>query len=174
VKDDAAPVDGPFMSLYQELRRLAHAQLRRGGAPTLNTTAVVHEAYLKLSAAEPRWNDRHHFLSLAARTMRQVIIDYARSQAAEKRGGDLVRVELTEQTPGVGVPLDELVSIGRGLELLEERDERLARVVEMRFFAGLTNAEIGDVLALSERSVEREWRRARAFLIASFAPGGGR
>jgi RNA polymerase sigma factor (TIGR02999 family) len=172
VTEAAAPVDGPFSSLYQELRRLAHAQLRRGGEPTLGTTAVVHEAYLKLAAAEPQWQDRNHFLSLAARTMRQVIVDYARSQAAEKRGGGLRRVELT-QAPGVAVPLDELLAIDRGLELLERNDERLARLVEMRFFAGLTNAEIGGVLSLSERSVEREWRRARAFLLATFAAGGG-
>ncbi len=168
----AAPVDVSFTLLYDELRRLAHAQLRRGGDPTLGTTAVVHEAYLKLSAADPHWQDRNHFLSLAARTMRQVVIDYARSQAAEKRGGGLCRVELSTDMPGLGVPLDELLEIDRGLALLERNDERLARLVEMRFFAGMTNAEIAGVLSLSERSVERDWRRARAFLLAALGPGG--
>jgi RNA polymerase sigma factor (TIGR02999 family) len=173
VSDDPAFVDGPFASLYDELRRLAHAQLWRGGkSPTLNTTAVVHEAYLKLSAAEPRWNDRTHFLAVAARVMRQVVIDYARSQGASKRGGDLLRVTMTDHAPQPLASLDDLLAIDRGMELLERTDERLARLVEMRFFAGLTNAEIAGVLALSERSVERDWRRARAFLLASVGDGG--
>jgi RNA polymerase sigma factor (TIGR02999 family) len=169
---DKPLMDGSFTLLYQELRRVAHAQLRRGGPLTLDTTAVVHEAYLKLSAGEPRWNDRRHFLSLAARAMRQVVVDYVRAQAAQKRGGELRRVELSEGMPQGGVPIDELLSIDSRLELLEKTDERLARLVEMRFFAGLSNAEIATVLCLSERSVERDWRRARAFLLVCLAPSG--
>jgi RNA polymerase sigma factor (TIGR02999 family) len=172
VSEDAAALDGPFNSLYQELRRLAHAQLRRGHVPTLSTTAVVHEAYLKLAAAEPRWGDRPHFLALAARVMRQVVIDYARTRSARKRGGDLRRVALAEQTPQAEPSIDDLLAIDAALVSLEKEDERLARLVELRFFAGLTHLEIAGVLALTERSVEREWRRARAFLLASLGPGG--
>jgi RNA polymerase sigma factor (TIGR02999 family) len=173
VSEDDAAVDGSFAVLYGELHRLAHGQLwRAGGAATLNTTAVVHEAYLKLSAAEPRWNDRSHFLATAARVMRQVIIDYARAQATGKRGGELARVTLPEDVAAATHSLDELLAVDAGMRLLEETDARLARLVELRFFAGLTNAEIADVLALSERSVERDWRRARAFLVANLDPGG--
>lgn len=170
MSEPAPPVDGLFASLYHELRRLAHAQVRGGAAPTLNTTALVHETYLKLAAADARWNDRTHFLSAAARAMRQVVIDYARTQGARKRGGDLVRVELAD-APGREVPLDELLAIESALAELEQNDGRLARLVEMRFFAGLSNLEIAAALSLSERSVERDWRRARAFLVASLTSG---
>ena len=167
---DAEPLDGSFAALYEELRRLAHGQLRRGGTrPTLSTTAVVHETYLKLAAASPHWQDHNHFLSLAARAMRQVVVDYARSQATVKRGSALHRVELSDTTPHGELPLDELLAIDRALERLEREDERLARMVELRFFAGLTHGEIASNLALSERSVERDWRRARAFLLATLA-----
>ncbi|HEV8632449.1 MAG TPA: ECF-type sigma factor [Thermoanaerobaculia bacterium] len=175
MRQDGTPVDGSFAVLYEELRRLAHGQLRRaGGRATLSTTAVVHETYLKLASASAQWQDHQHFLSLAARAMRQVVVDYARSQAATKRGGDLRRVELNDETPDGELPLEELLAIERGLQLLEREDERLAKVVELRFFAGLTHAEIATALAISERSVEREWRRARAFLLAALKaePGG--
>ena len=167
---DGTPVDGSFAVLYEELRRLAHGQLGRGGSrPTLSTTAVVHETYLKLAAASPHWQDHNHFLSLAVRAMRQVVVDYARARATVKRGGDLHRVELSDSTPQGELPLEELLAIERGLELLEQEDERLARLVELRFFAGLTHGEIATALALSERSVERDWRRARAFLLAALS-----
>jgi RNA polymerase sigma factor (TIGR02999 family) len=164
----SAPVDFSFAELYEELRRLAHAQLRRNVArPTLSTTAVVHEAYLKLAGAAARWESEQHFLSLAARAMRQVVVDYARAQATGKRGGGLHRVELADTPASAELPVDELLAIDRGLAELEQTDARLARLVELRFFAGLDNAEIATALALSERSVERDWRRARAFLLAA-------
>lgn len=173
VREDSGPVAGQFAALYEELHRLAHGQLwHAGGVPTLNTTAVVHEAYLKLSAAGPQWNDRSHFLAMAARVMRQVVIDYARSQATEKRGGQFERVTLSDEVSQASISIEELLAVDRGMELLERMDERLARLVELRFFAGLTNAEIAAVLALSESSVERDWRRARAVLVANLAPGG--
>jgi RNA polymerase sigma factor (TIGR02999 family) len=119
VSEDDAAVDGSFAVLYGELHRLAHGQLwRAGGAATLNTTAVVHEAYLKLSAAEPRWNDRSHFLATAARVMRQVIIDYARAQATGKRGGELARVTLPEDVAAATHSLDELLAVDAGMKLL--------------------------------------------------------
>jgi len=169
----SAPIDGSFAELYDELRRLAHGQLRRGGArPTLSTTAVVHEAYLKLAGAAPQWESHRHFLHLAARAMRQVIVDYARAQASGKRGGGMVRTDLADpQAPGE-LPIDELLAIENGLQQLERADRRLAEIVELRFFAGLTNGEIADALALSERSIERDWRRARVFLLATFRGPG--
>ena len=167
----ARPVRGSFAQLYEELRRLAHLQLRRSGPrPTLNTTALVHEAYLKLAGAAAEWSGEEHFLSLAARVMRQVLVDYARAQATEKRGGELRRVELVDPADGA-LPLDELLAIDDALQRLEQADPRLAQIVLLRFFAGLTHAEIADVLSLSERSVERDWRKARVFLLADL--GGG-
>jgi RNA polymerase sigma factor (TIGR02999 family) len=138
----------------------------------LSTTAVVHEAYLKLAGAQPRWEGDEHFLSLAARVMRQVVIDYARAQLTGKRGGDVQRVAFADEAGDRQVPIEELLAIDRGLEELEREDARLARIVTLRFFGGLTHAEIAEVLALSERSVDRDWRRARVFLLASIGGEG--
>jgi RNA polymerase sigma factor (TIGR02999 family) len=171
VSHENAPLDGSFGALYQELRRIAHAQLRRGDTPTLNTTAVVHEAYIKLSAAGPQFADRTHFLAMAARVMRQVVLDYIRLYAAQKRGGDFRRVTMTEEMPQLEASLEDLLAVNDALELLERTDERLARLVEMRFFAGLSDAEIAAALSLSPRSVSRDWRRARAFLQANLHRG---
>jgi RNA polymerase sigma factor (TIGR02999 family) len=165
-----APLRGNFAELYEELRRLAHAQLRRGGTrPTLNTTAVVHEAYLKLAGATARWEGEEHFLSLAARVMRQVVVDYARAQSADKRGGERRRVPLGDPATDTELPIEELLDIDRSLVDLEQLDERLARIVNLRFFAGLNHAEIATVLRLSERTIESDWRRARVFLLSSLA-----
>jgi RNA polymerase sigma factor (TIGR02999 family) len=166
--DSSAPIHGSFAELYEELRRLAHLQLRRSGPrPTLSTTAVVHEAYVKLAGAQPRWQGDEHFLSLAARVMRQVVVDYARAQLTDKRGGELHRVDLADADRDRQVPIEELLAIDRALAQLEREDSRLAEIVSLRFFAGLTHAEIAEVLALSERSIERDWRRARVFLLAT-------
>lgn len=166
-------VDGDFLALYQELRRVARAQLRRGGASlTLDTTAVVHEVYLRLAAASSRWRDSQHFLALAARAMRQVVVDHARARGAVKRGAGLQRVDASEDVAQPGLPLDELLAIEHGLRRLERSDPRGAQVVELRFFVGLSQAEIATVLGLSERSVERDWRRARAFLVADLTSAG--
>lgn len=158
--------------LYEQLHGLAHAQRRRWqGDATLNTTVLVHEAYLKLASAEsPDWKSRAHFLSVAARAMRQVLMDYARGKQALKRGGDRVRVTLEEQRldelgvrPGED-PSDAIVALEEALVRLEDRDRRQGRVVECRFFGGMTIRETAEALGVSTATVERDWAMAKAWL----------
>jgi len=163
-------LDGLFEMVYQELHALAHRQLASGGSgQTLGTTALVHEAYLKLvDAARVEYRDRRHFFALAARAMRQIVIDYARQAQARKRGGGMVRVVLDPSRVANGNPgtsAVELVALDEALTALEGLNERLARIVELRFFGGLSVEETGEVLELSPRTVKRDWRKARAFLF---------
>ncbi|HET9226228.1 MAG TPA: ECF-type sigma factor [Thermoanaerobaculia bacterium] len=164
--------DALFDRLYDQLHRLAHAQLAAHGKPgaTLNTTVLVHEAYLRLAGpAGIGAADRAHFFNLAARVMRHVIVDFARRRDADKRGGGAVKVELDEirelAGPEAALPA-ELLALDVALADLEQTSPDLARLVELRFFAGLGLEEIGDLLGRSERSLKRDWRRARAFLLA--------
>lgn len=152
--------------VYDDLRRIARRQLRRGGAGhTLDTTGLVHEAYLKLvDPAKVDWQDRGHFLAVSARAMRQVIIGYARKRSAEKRGGGERPVTLDEAQIAIDEQADRLLALDRALERLGERDERLARVVECRFFAGLSEEETAQALGVSLRTAQRDWMRARAWL----------
>jgi RNA polymerase sigma factor (TIGR02999 family) len=173
---DRAAYDALFAGVYRELHRLAHAQLAARGRPgdTLDTTALVHEAYLRL--AQPgnlSAEDRAHFFNLAARVMRHVVVDYARRRDAAKRSGEVVRIEIG----GPGEPAEadarlteDLLALDVSLERLEAESPRLARLVELRFFAGLSFAEIGEVQGLTERTAKRDWRKARAFLLADLAP----
>jgi RNA polymerase sigma factor (TIGR02999 family) len=157
-----------FAVLYQELRRLARAQLRRRGRrDSLATTGLVHEAYLKL-ADQTRLDlrDRGHFLALAARAMRQIVVDHARRRAAGKRGGAAVLATLDEDAVAAEARADEIVALDAALSRLEALDERLSRIVEMRFFGGLSVEETAQALGLSERTVKRDWQKARAFLYA--------
>jgi RNA polymerase sigma factor (TIGR02999 family) len=157
-----------FTLVYEELRRLARRQLARSaGIDTLSTTAVVHEVYLKLSA-EGQWTarDRSHFYALAARTMRHVLIDYARRGSRQKRGGHAVPISLDENI--IAMPVhgraDELCRLDEALTRLEQSEPDLARIVEWRFFGGLSVEEIASTLEVSSRTVKRHWRVARAFL----------
>ena len=154
--------------VYTELRELADGYLARERADhTLQPTALVHEAYLRLlgEGAEFTWNDRRHFLATAARAMRHLLVDHARTKRREKRGGRWNRVDLTH---AVGEAREEeavdLVALDEVLSELAELSERQARVVEMRFFAGMGEKSIAEVLEVSERTVERDWRHARAWL----------
>lgn len=155
-----------FELVYQELRRIARGQRRSAGSPvTLDTTALVHEVYLKLhDVAEARALDRAHFVSLAARAMRQVLVDHARRRGRLKRGGDFTITALAEQ---IGTPDDaiDLVALDDALERLGEIDGRAGQLVELHIFGGLGMAEIASMQNLTERTVFRDWRRARAFLI---------
>lgn len=152
--------------IYEELRRIAHFQLRRErSGHTLNTTALVHEAYLRLAdRSDTSWEDRTHFMALSARIMRHILIDYARKRNALKRGGDQVRVTFNDEFHGGDARMTQLIALDTALKQLAKQDERLARVVELRFFGGLKEVEIGDVLGISARTVRRDWRKARAWL----------
>lgn len=153
--------------VYDELRRIAHGHLRRqrpGG--TLDTTGLVHEAYLKLAeqtALDVR--DRGHFLAISARAMRQVLIDFARARTAGKRGGPQAqRVTLEDDLAAVESQAERLLDVDRALERLRAHSERLARVVECRYFAGFSEEETAEALGASLRTAQREWLRARAWL----------
>jgi RNA polymerase sigma factor (TIGR02999 family) len=162
-------VDRLYGLVYDRLRRIARGQL--GGSATgviLDTTALVHEAYLKLAAPdEPDWQDRGHFFAVAARAMRQIVVDHVRARQTDKRGGKAERVELRESRVAFpGRPVD-LLDLDRALARLELLDARLTRVVELRFFAGLTEPEIASALGVTDRTVRRDWIKARALLLSS-------
>lgn len=157
--------------VYDELRVMARRQLRhwRHGQ-TITTTALVHEAYLKLvDTGGATWADRSHFFSVAALAMRHILVDAARRRVAKKRGGDEVRIAFDEMRQG-GVGQDtearavEILAIDRALTCLQALDGRLSQLVELRFFAGLTEEETAEVMGTSERTVRRDWRKARSFL----------
>lgn len=153
--------------VYGELQRIAHRQLGRGrpGA-TLNTTALVHEAYLKLvDARHANWQDRAHFFAVSARAMRQILLNYARQSRAQKRGGEWRRITLDEVSLAPVQRAEVLLALDEGLTVLASIDGRMSRVVELRFFGGLTEREIGHVIGVSERTVRREWREAKAWLV---------
>ena len=162
-------LDQVLATLYQELHSMARRQLAGQHGHTLDATALVHEAYLKLIGRNTaQFDDRAHFFAYAASAMRSVVVDYARQRLAQKRGGDLHRVtELPEELEG-GLRLDEeTLGLDTALTRLANVDERLAHVVELRYFAGLSELEIATLLKRSERSIRRDWQKARVFLLAS-------
>lgn len=164
-----AAVDELFAATYRELRQLAHARLRGGGRNTvLDTTALVHESYLRLSRASAlEFPDRLRFLVYAGRVMRSIIIDMVRQRQAERHGGDVLHVTLTGKVlDSLGVPAGEetILRVHEALAELEKVDERMARVVEMRYFGGLTDAEVAAALKVTDRTVRRDWQQARLFL----------
>ncbi len=162
---DEAALNDLFPLVYAELRALAHRQLGREGRGTLNTTAVVHEAYLRLVGNDLAPEDRRHFFNLAARAMRHIIIDHARRHLAKKRGGGAPHSMLEENDVAVEARAEELIDLNSALERLGALDERLGHVVELRFFAGLSVEETASSLGVGERTVKRDWRKARAFLF---------
>src|SRR5260221_13228972 len=164
----------PRSTLFPYTTLFRSRQLRRGRpAETLGTTAVVHEAYLKLTQGRSlEIQDRGHFMSLAARAMRQVIVDVARRRQADKRGRAEPAEVLDENAIAADALADELVAIERSLSKLESLAPRLAPIVEWRFFGGLSEEEIGEVLGVTARTVRREWREARAFLYRDLVASG--
>ncbi len=165
----AAPesVQALFPALYNELRRLARSKLAGGGRHTLlDTHALVHEAFLRMqNGGGVSLNDREHFMAYAASTMRSVVIDFVRRRSAERRGGDVEHVTLdTRAAQVLGGNDDEILAVHEALQTLAEVDPRLVRVVEMRYFAGLNDLEIGAALGVTDRTVRRDWERARLLL----------
>ncbi len=169
---DASAMDRLMAVIYDELRAVARRQLRRRRpGQTLDSTALVHEAWLKLGgqAGGGAWQDRAHFLSVAGVAMRHILVDAARRRAASKRGGEDLRVTFDELRPARDAPeadafAVEVLDLDRALTALAALDERLGRLVELRFFAGLTEDEAAEALGTSGRTVRRDWRKARAFL----------
>ena len=166
---DNQAADALYGVLYDDLRRLARRQLGRQRDGTLDTVGVVNEAYLKLVGANG-FADRGHFFRLAARAMRQVVVDAARGRGRDKRGGGRARETLDEHHAVLDRQLDEVLAVNQALDRLEEADERLRRVVECRYFAGMTEPETAEALGVSERTVRRLWHEARARLRRELAP----
>jgi len=166
---DRDALDRVLATLYQELHQMARRQLAGQHGHTLDATALVHEAYLKLIGRhEARFDDRAHFFAYAASAMRSVVVDYARQRLAQKRGGDLHRVTELPENIESGLRLDEdTLALDIALTRLAAVDKRLAQVVELRYFAGLSELEIAALLDRSERSIRRDWQKARMYLLAS-------
>ena len=156
--------------VYHELERMARRQLagQRAGH-TLDTSALVHEAYLHLAGRDADWADRAHFFGVAAIAMRHILIDYARKRSAEKRGGGAALVTFDDGLMAGDGKADEVLALDEALTRFAARFERPARVVELSFFGGLTRAEVADVLGVSVPTVQRDWRFARAWLASSLA-----
>lgn len=163
---DRESLDGLMPLLYAELQAIAHRQLgRRGRGGSLSTTALVHEAYLKLvDQSQAQWRDRAHFLALAAVVMRHVLVNRAKARMAQKRGGDHLRITLDEQAIAADDQPAAMLQLNDALDQLALLEPRLARVVECRFFGGLTEEEIAEALAVTVRTVQRDWAKARMLL----------
>jgi RNA polymerase sigma factor (TIGR02999 family) len=158
-----------FGLLYQDLRRIARARLRQHRSMTLlDTTALLHESYLKLVGASGLpVEDRRHFFTYAATVMRSVIVDFARARSAERRGGEADHLALdTLLSAKLAAPETDVLRVHEALEVLAKADPRSAHIVELRYFGGLSDAEIGEALDLSERTVRRGWEKARLMLAA--------
>ncbi len=160
-------VDALVPLVYDELRKLAAYYLKseRQGH-TLQPTALVHEAFLKLVSQETEWQNRNHFFAIAANLMRRILVDYARGHTAAKRGGEVENVSLEDAFVFVKDRPAEMIALDEALEELAKVDERRAKVVELRFFGGLNNEEIADVLGVHSNTVLRDWNLARAWLRA--------
>src|SRR5690242_4251150 len=152
--------------VHEELRRIAHLHMKHERPDhTLGTTGLVHEAYLRLADQRlMQWQDRNHFFSMASRAMRQILVSYARRHRSAKRGGGATPVTLDDRVPGVEQRAEHLLALDEALTRLEQLEPRLGRVVECRFFGGLTEDETADVLGVTARTVRRDWVKARGYL----------
>lgn len=175
-RGESDAVDTLFAIVYGELHRLAQIHLRgeRAGH-TLNATALVNEACIKLlgQTSAGSLSDRQHFFAVASRVMRQILLDHARARLAQKRGGgQRMLVTLGDEVGDDGRDAENLIALNDALTQLSENSERLGRLVELRYFAGLSDVEIASILGVSTRTVQRDWRTARAFLSRELQAGG--
>jgi len=168
-RGEAGAQEELFAAAYGELHKLARSRLRHGGRSTvLDTTALVHESYLRfLSGNQLRAEDRHAFFAYASKVMRSVIVDSVRERRAERRGGDHERLTLSTQLlEGLAGPEEDVLRVNEALDLLAQAEPRLAKVVEMRYFGGYTEAEVAEALGVNDRTVTRDWEKARLLLAS--------
>jgi RNA polymerase sigma factor (TIGR02999 family) len=159
-----------FALVYAELRSCARRQLAGRRSPTLSTTALVHETFLKLvDRRQVQWADRKHFFAVASLAMRHILVDHARRRRTRRRGDGIVPDLLDESVVALDDRAEELLALDAALDRLKSMDERLSRVVELKFFGGLTFEAAAEVLDLSPRTIKREWRKARALLYEALA-----
>ena len=164
---DQQALDALMPLVYDELRRVAQHYLRRERSDhTLQSTALVHEAYLRLAGqSPPQWQNRAHFFGIAAHLMRQILVEHARGHGAAKRGGNALRLELDESLATVQQTDVDVIALDGALQQLSELDAQQGRIVELRFFAGLTIEDTSEVLGVSPATVKRDWVTARAWLF---------
>jgi RNA polymerase sigma factor (TIGR02999 family) len=156
--------------VYDELRKIASSYLsQERSGHTIQTSDLVHEAYLRLADADISWQNRAHFFGIAARSMRQILVDYARRRNAGKRGGGMTRVSLSESVLVLDEDFSRLLMLDDALRRLEQVDARLCKVVELRYFSGLTVGETAEVLSVSTRTVENDWNLAKAWLFRTMS-----
>jgi len=174
-RGDRAALDRLTPLVYAELRRIARRQMsRERDGHTLQATALVNEAFIRLSGQETfNWQDRAHFYAVCAQVMRHILIDHARAERRDKRGGGRVQVSLGEVAMLVGEGTADFLALEEALRALEAFDPQKGRIVELRYFAGLGIDETAEVLKISPTTVRREWRRAKAWLYRALAEGGG-
>ncbi|HYJ88889.1 MAG TPA: sigma-70 family RNA polymerase sigma factor [Pyrinomonadaceae bacterium] len=174
-RGDRAALDKLFPLVHDELRRIASRQMKKErGGHTLQATALVNEAYLKLAGREGfEWHDRAHFYAVCSQVMRHILIDHARGHARDKRGGGAIQVSLNEVAVMPAEQAGDFVALDEALRALEAIDPQKGRLVELRYFGGLSIEETAEVLKISPRTVRREWRRAKAWLYRMISEGDG-
>lgn len=169
-RGDAGAMNALYDAAYPDLRRLARARLRATSRPTLlDTGSLVHESYVRFASSRLALEDRSHFMCWAARAMRSIIVDHMRQRLAIRRGGGAMRMPLDVEPADSATGEDEILAVHEALEHLAAVDPRLARVVEMRYFGGLTEPEVAAALGVTERTVRRDWQKARLLLREALA-----
>jgi RNA polymerase sigma factor (TIGR02999 family) len=170
-RGEAGALDMLVEAVYPELKRLAHFQLaHEQPGHTLNTTAIVHEAFVRLSSGDGKWNDRAHFLCAASTVMRHLLVDHARKKRAEKRGAGNTPLTLEEDRAAAADDGLAVIALDDALGDIAKIDPRLVKIIECRYFAGLSVADTAEALGMAVRTVERDWQRAKAYLLEAMEP----
>jgi len=173
-RGDSSALDKLFPLVHAELRRIAQRQMKQERpGHTLQATALVNEAYMKLAGQEGvEWHDRAHFFAVCSQVMRHILIDHARAHARDKRGGGAIQVSLNEVAVMAAEQAADFIALDEALRTLEKVDQQKGRIIELRYFGGLSIEETAEVLKISPRTVRREWRRAKAWLYRMIAEVG--